>query len=285
MAQMLQINLNKNLSPLLAIIFWFSSPCALAAEHILAEQFGASVGYLYAGVNTNVKLEATGTGTVGSRLSLTQDLNVDDGHSAAKVDAFWRITPKHRIDFSWYNIEMEGLAALGRSVNIGPLQIPIGVEIDTEMGIETYKMNYTYQFLTGQDYEFGLAIGVQLFDVDLRTNTSVAVNTSLGSASTATSTSDSIILPTPVIGIRGAYAFTDKLMLQAHFDYTNLSIDTWDAELYDLRVALEYNVIEHVGIGVGYIYSNVVLENNENSKRLDVDYRLNAGTVYLKAAF
>jgi hypothetical protein len=46
---------------------------------------------------------------------------------------FWRITPAHQINFSWYHIEQQGATALAQQVNIGPIQIPVNVGLNSEL--------------------------------------------------------------------------------------------------------------------------------------------------------
>ena len=219
--------------PLLFLVVFSNT---FAADHILKEQFGVNAGYFYVDADTQVKLDGTKSGLDGTELNLNNDLGMDSSISTVRLDAFWRITPKHRIDFSWYDIDQSGSSSVSDTINILGFSIPVGAGLQSEIQIETFKFNYTYNFFQAENYEFGPSIGVHLLDIDTRFHPSAFV----GSISAGKPLSSSITLPTPVIGMRGAYAFTEKLLIRGSFDYTNLEIGTWDAELFDVsRAALD----------------------------------------------
>lgn len=232
-------------------------------------------------IDSRIELDGAKSGSGGTKLDLNKNLDLNRSVSTTRLDAFWRVTPKHKIDFSWYEINQNGSASLTNTINILGFSIPVGASLQSEIDMETFKFNYTYNFFQAENYEFGPSIGVHLLDI----NTRFQPSTFVGPVSRGTTLSDGITLPAPVIGLRGAYAFTDNLLIRGSFDYTNLEIDTWDAELYDVLVALEYNIFEHFGVGVGYNYINIDVKNNTDQDQLKINQEFNGALVFIKGAF
>ncbi len=73
------------------------------------EKFQIQVGgYHQRDIKTTLRINATSV-NLGSFLELEDNLDVDSDLSVFRLDGFYRFNPRHRIDWTWYVSDREGL--------------------------------------------------------------------------------------------------------------------------------------------------------------------------------
>ncbi|BCG62560.1 MAG: hypothetical protein methR_P0203 [Methyloprofundus sp.] len=268
--------MNKSLITLGSLIF--SINVAQAESTYFKQTLGANIGYFFTDINNSAKLHGS-IGESGDSLSFEKDLGLNDRVNTFKADIFWRITPKHRLDFTWFGLFQDGQTLTTEELTIGDNIIPAGTGITSKFNHNRFQLNYTYNLFQGANYELGPSLGVYTININTE------IRPSIGNESIETYASSNLTLPLPVVGLRGSYGITDNLIVLSNFDFMIAKIGDWEGEIYSYQLAFEYNFIKYVGIGVAYNFSLLNVENNREHYKFRYDYEYHGVQTYLKFAF
>jgi hypothetical protein len=228
------------------------------------ERFNLNLGVFLGAVDSSLGI---GGNNIGIDVDLEDALGLDTSISAFRIDALWRFTDnrRHRLDFSWFDLNRDATKVLGRPVEIGGSVFPIGATVKSELDMKIFKASYSYSFF--QDDRFDLAASFGLFVVPIEYEIDAQGFSERYEADTLTA-------PLPVIGLRGDFAITPKLFLKMNLDAFYLEFDRYEGSILDVRLALEYNLFKNVGFGLGFEHLEVDAEA-ENSDLPMVDFNGN----------
>jgi len=193
-------------------------------------------------------------------------LGLEENFTAFRADGFWRITRRNRVDFTYYQMNRSGSNFLG--VNIPDEEggsFPVGTEVKTDFDISVLRASYAYSFFKNESFDLGVAGGIFGLKVDFKMDSDV-----LGKVEKTDFT-----VPLPVLGLRGSFALTPKWFIRQSFDYFYINIGDYEGQLVDFNVALEWNALKHLGIGVGYNYAQMTLNysgSDDFLEEIDMSY-------------
>ncbi len=193
----------------------------------------------------NLKL---GVETVGPQVSIDPEdvLGLDDVN-VFRADGFWRITRRNRVDFSYYKMKRDASTVLGVAIpGIGP----IGSKVETDFDMTVVRGSYAWSFFKNENFDLGISGGLHVMGVDVKME---AVD--LGEVQKTKFTA-----PLPVLGLRGSFALTPKWFIRQSFDYFYIKYGDYKGQLIDFNVALEWNALKYLGLGVGYNYVQLDLD-------------------------
>ena len=86
----------------------------------------------------------------------------------------------------------------------------------------------------------------------------LATDIRLTESNTGQFESDDLNAPLPVIGLRGNYQFTPRLMLRSSAELFAIEFDNVDGSLVDFYIGLDYHFHDNFAVGLGY--NNVSLD-------------------------
>ena len=116
--------------------------------------------------NTIVRIDSS-QGVLGTVLDFEETLDVDSTTDVARLDGYYRFNPRHRIDFSYFNIERDGSAILLQNVEFSDGTFVAGSRVDTVYNTEIIKVSYSYSFIHVNQFEFGIGAGLHVTKLDL----------------------------------------------------------------------------------------------------------------------
>ena len=224
------------------------------------KKFSVDFGFFYPIFNTGVRLDSKTLGR-GTDIDGEKDLNLDSELSLFRAEAQWRFFPKHRLEFTYYNISRDSSVFLGRTLQFGDRTFTIGATIRSEVDMQIFKIAYTWSFLQTSDYELGISIGADLMDI----------KSSL-SAPIIGEESEALIAPLPVLGLRAAYAFNPDLVLNTSADFFYMEYEDFKGRLLDINVNLEYYFLEHFSLAIGYNFFDVEVTYESDRRNLEFGY-------------
>ena len=240
------------------------SPCAFADEKDYSnEPWEKAALYLGAYVlETKSDLKLGG----GLKVNAEDVLNLDENYAAFRADAFWRITRRNRVDFTYYRMSRDGSSFLGLDIPDGEGgSFPIGTNVKTDFDISVLRGSYAWSFLKNEHFDLGVAGGLFGLKIDFKMDSDV-----LGKVEETDFT-----VPLPVVGLRGSFALTPKWFIRQSFDYFYINIGDYEGQLVDFNVALEWNALKHLGVGVGYNYAFMNLKysgSDDFLEEIDMSY-------------
>lgn len=239
-------------------VVWWITPGALAAEAdtdaLPWKTWEFSLGGFLMTHDASLRVDSNTLG-IGTEIDMENDLGFDKSLNTFRFDANWRFLPRHRASFSVYRYSRDATRTINREIQFGDEVFVINTTVASEFDMTVYKASYAYSVIQNAKFDLGLSAGVHLMDF----KTSIAV-TGLGASESA-----KLLAPLPVFGLRGTWAITPKLFLKGNLDVFAISVDDTRGRFTDALVALEYDVFEHFGVGIGYnrVYMNIEADGDK----------------------
>ena len=260
------------------IILTLSAPLVWAEEDYSNEPWERAALYLGAFfVDADTDLQLGGDLTVN--IDGEDILGLDETYTAFRGDLFWRITRRNRIDFTYYALHRDGSEALVVDIPDGSGgTVSIGQGVKTQFDIDILRGSYAWSFFKDERFDLAIAAGLYGLKVDFEFETEGVVG--------GTRETTDFAFPLPVIGLRGAFALTDKWFIRQSFDFFYVKIDDYEGTLVDFLASIEWNALKYLGLGVGYNYVLMNLEYSGSDDFLsEFDLRYGGLLAYAKIYF
>ncbi len=213
---------------------------------------------------------------VGAIIDLEDLLGVDDNDTVFRADAVYRFSPRHRINFTYYDIGRSGSKAISDDLVIGNVTIPAGSTVDTEFDTTVLKLAYQYSFVADYRTSIGATIGLHTMTLD--TNFSSQVG--------SIEETFKVTAPLPVIGLQAEYALSHTWKLLASAEVFQIELGQFGGFLADNRLSLENNLFKNVGWGIGY--NGFTLDahmDGDDDLTAEVEYGFQGLMIYLRGIF
>jgi len=216
---------------LLSMILIMSAPFAFAEDKEKKdfsdepwEKAGLYLGAFVINANSDLEL-GVDVSNVNVKIDGEDVLGLEENFTVFRADAFWRITRRNRVDFTFYQMNRDGK---GVSIFDGP-DFPLGEEIETDFDMTILRGSYAWSFFKNAHFDLGIAAGLYGMDIDFK------MKSEAGGGVQETD----FTVPLPVIGLRGNFALTDKWFIRQSFDYFYVNIGDYEGQLIDFLAAVE----------------------------------------------
>jgi hypothetical protein len=229
-------------------------------------------GALFANFHTTIQVNGN---TLGTEVNMESLLGLDDSNYVGRLDGEYAFNKRHRLAFSYYDINREGERTIANSITIGDVVIPAG-PVSTEFDTQIFKLAYVYDFVTDTRTTIGASFGFHVMGID----------TSFETTGGSNHRSFRVDAPLPVLGLRGAYALSRKWTLSATAELLQFDIGDYRGFVGDNRLTLDHDAFEHFGWGVGFngFEVNGDFEGNGNLGA-ELDYGYQGVFLYLRSYF
>jgi hypothetical protein len=207
---------------------------------------------------------------VGTYIDFHDTLGGDTTTTVFRMDGLYRFNDKHGIGISWYALRFSGSTVLGQDIEWGGHPITAGVQVDSKLNFDVYKINYQYSVYHNDKVELGASVGLHIMRI------------SAGITANGKSQGDeAVTAPLPEIGLFADYKFTPRF--SAFYNYQWFFINYQDkvkGGLQDFLFGLEYRVIRNVALGVAYNRFAVNLKAQQDTTTLYLNTNWNGGMLY-----
>jgi len=214
----------------------------------------------------------------GTDIQLEDTLGLQETARIFRVDAMYRFNRSHRLDLSWYDIERDSVSKLSREIQIDDTVFPIGARLDTNLETEIIKLNWRWSFLAEDTWEFGAGLGIYW----MRLDAGFSALGEAGEESGALMEDLSADVPLPVLGIHGTWAFAERFRLSGTADLLYVSIKPVSGGIIDVRLGVEWDILDWAGLGLAYNYFNlgIDMEIDDIDGKLNYEYHALMGSIY-----
>lgn len=261
-------------SAIFCMSFWLS-PCALAAnsgtDKLPWKTWEFALGGYLTTHDSTLRIDDSLTGT-GTEIDLENDLGFDQSIQTVRFDARWRFKPRHRAEFSIYQLDREASKTLERTIEVGDKVFPAGTLVASEVDMTVYKASYSYSVIQNSRFDVGLAAGLHVLDL----------KESIAAEGAGISESSTLLAPLPVLGLHVDWAITPSVFLRSNIDFFAVSVDSTGGRLTDGLIALEYNAFKHFGVGLGYNYVSMLVKGDKEDFRGEIGISYGALMLYGK---
>ena len=232
---------------------------------------GFNAAVIVASNTTKLRLDSRTLGRA-IELDLENVFGVDETVAGARLDAYWRFFPRHKLHLAYYDISREGRRSVSGAFQFGDRVFNIGDDIQTEFDFRIYRADYTYSVYQDEKWDLGLSLGVHAIDAEV----SVTAN-NLGLTASADA-----IAPLPVAGLEASYAITPRWFLKGRSDFLYVKFSDYEGHLVDAIFSLEYDFLDYAGVGIGYNYVDINIEADDDDFIGELNYSYGIFLAYLK---
>jgi hypothetical protein len=227
--------------------------------------------------DTTLTIQSQSSGIPAIPVNLERDLGFSSETGSARVDLFYRIDRRNRLDLSAFSIKRDASVITARPLTIGDITIPAGSGVSADFNTLVGKFAYRHIFFPRDDWEIGASLGLHMMLVD----TTFAAFGVGGLQEKFTAP-----VPAPVIGLHGAYAISDDWLLQLSTELFALSLNAgrvdMDGLLSDTLFSVEYNFWDYSGVGQGYNFFLMDASVGDFNLKFNGEYSYHGLLLYLK---
>ncbi len=269
----------------------------LAGEAALGDSFNKRFTLRLSGFQastaTDIQVNSK-DGVVGEEISFEDDLGLSDRETQPLLDITYRFNPKHMVDFSYVNLSRSGTKVFERSgVTTENIEWVAGTELSGSFDSEVYRISYGYSFINDGKKELGMLLGLHVTRMNISLSgrgNLVAIDPATGDEVVIEGEADrsydsGFTIPLPVIGLHGAYAFTDQLRVRGWGQLFSLSYEDYDGSLTNAAGMLEYDITDNLGLGAGYAFYRYNLDAEGSDYVGSFNYEFKGPTLFVYASF
>ena len=270
--------------PLLAAVVasgtWSSAAVAKDAD-FLDDPFYISLGtYILA---TDTKLQVNGRDLVGDKINLEKTFG-DADTNRFRVDGYWRFADRHKLRFVWFDWNATRQKTIKEDIEFDGEVFPAEARVRYDGGFAVYELAYEYAFLRRENYELTGSFGIHYTELSYELKASLDVNGDpIGDG--ALKGSASVDAPLPVFGLRALWNIGGDFWLDASAQYFALSIDEYDGNLQDYRVAVTWQPRKYLGVGLGYNAFSVNVDVDKDRFDGSLDWTYRGPQIFYSASF
>jgi len=198
----------------------------------------------------------------GTGLSYTDDLGGDNDDTIPRLDIYYRLNDRHRIDFSHFKIERDGRKRLEIEVEIEDEVYSVGETVVSSISYELFKVGYAYTFYHSPQVELGVTTGLNVttyeFDFELEDGSSE-------SKSKATA-------PLPMFGLKMSFAINSRWSLHYLSEIFFIEIgDSFEGVFLNNELDLEYRFENSFAIGLGVTRHSIDLSSDDDDLQGEIN--------------
>ena len=251
------------------------SATLLQAEEAVSDDFQLRLGgYILTDQDTDIRVSTRG---LGASINLQDLFEMETKSRVFRLDGYYRFTPKHAIQFSWYSINNSSQSDENIDFEWGDKNISATGALNTFFNTDIYKVNYLYSFYHTEEVELALSAGLHITTLDVGFSGSYTTNGASGNSGEGAK----VTAPLPVAGFRLNYNILPKLSVNFAVDYFFLTFDAYSGALSDSLLTIDYRIMRNFGMGIGYNSTRMRLKADlDDDVVLNINHDVSGALVY-----
>jgi len=258
-------------------------PGSVCAKELPDDSFKIEVGgYAITRYDSTMSLTNIAAG-VGLSISPQDTLGFKTEQTVFRVDGHYRFNRRHRINFTWYNIDVNAYKVLAEDIewidNDGnTITIPTGARVSSSLNYDIYKLGYLWSFYNSDKVELSAGAGVHV--------SRVAVNLTADTTSSGIDAkSVKSTFPLPVLSFAINYRVTPRLHWYMKSEYFTLSFNEWYGLYSDTNLGMEYRLFDNFGLGAAIGGNSLKLIHETSNEKFKYENRITGVMLYLSGYF
>lgn len=217
------------------------------------KRFRLTAGFFVPINNTNIRV-GLNNGNAGTDIDFENDLGFNKNVGTFLGNFQWRASRRSRFDFTYYRINRSSDYVLQRDIRFRDHTYNVNAMVSSFFNTSIYRISYGYSIFSRKKYEAGLTIGVH------------AVRASVGLAASGNNIGGEVsddfrfTAPIPDLGIWGGYVFSNRVAVNAEFDYLAMTIDNTSGRVIAYNITCSYKILENLDAALGYTGLNFKID-------------------------
>lgn len=247
----------------------------------LYPSFQIGAGAFASFFNTDVRLDSGAFG-LGTPINLEDDLGFDAQKFDFRGGGYVRLGRRHRIDFGYFSLSRRSDALLSEEVRFGNGLFAADTEVTANFETRFVGAGYRYSFLAKRKVELAASLGVSalFLKAGMDAGATSILSIPLPSSARVPIVRKTSVYPLPTLGFDVAYEPVSRLILRGRAGgIYSPGIGGVTASAADWSVSSEYFFFRNVGLGVGYNWATLNVEDY-GSLSLEARYRYSGLLIY-----
>jgi hypothetical protein len=202
-------------------------------------------------------------------------LGLEASTSVARAGAYFWLSRRQRLDLSYFDLSRSASRVINRTINFDDKVYQINTVVSSENKLTITKLDYTFAFLTRENWFVGVNAGLYVASTRL----------SLNEPSLGVFESEGLTAPLPVIGFRGDYGINDRWTLRGNFQWFGLETGDYGGHLTDTYVGVDYGFGKRFAVGLAYDKVGMKVEANKSDLKGSLDWAYDGWLLYFKTDF
>ena len=255
------------------------------AVEFINEPFNINLGAFVVASKIDGSLRGNAAGA-GQDIDFGRDFGTDADQTRYRLDGLWRINKRHFVRLMYFNNDITKTRKIDRDIAWGDYTFLANGEVTAETKFQIYELAYEYAFIREPTYEVVGTGGVHYdkLTIQLAGQATVTVN-GVTQPANFESKSSSVPAPLPVLGLRGAWAVSDHIVLDGTGQVFKVHIGSVNGNWSELRLNATWMFTRNFGIGAGYdrFATHVDVSKANFNGRLNLGYQ--GALIFLTGGF
>jgi hypothetical protein len=270
----------KNKIPAIVVGLAAIAGCLLAPSYANAQSADRERGAILLGTfitnrNTNARVDSN-SGNPGTDVDLENELGLDSSTSVMRASGYFWLSRRQRLDVSYFDLSRSASRKIDETINFDDKTFQINTVVSTENHLTITKLDYTFAFLTRDNWFVGVTGGLYVARTGL----------SLSEPTLGTYSSETLTAPLPVVGFRGEYGINDHWTLRGAFQWFGITTDNISGHLTDTYAGVDYGFGKRFAVGLAYDKVGMGVEASKPGKlNGSLDWGYDGWLLYFKADF
>ncbi len=236
-----------------------------------------SIGYFLPRMNTEFRLDPANPALPpGDLIDGENDLGLDRDLSLARLDGYYRLGRKHRLQFGYFTLERDAQRVIDKEITYGDMTYQLNALLESNLKNTITQIGYMYSFRQTDRFEVSGTFGIHWLEVQSR------FSGDAGGGVIEISTNN-VEGPLPLVGIDIDYAFTPRWTISLRGMLFSVKLNTYDGNLTDFRGSLEYYFMNNLGVGLGVNRFDMDLTYTDNGQDGEFSWGYEGVQIYITA--
>ena len=204
----------------------------------------------------------------GREIDFRQLTGASETQSTASVNARWKFGDDWSVAGQYWSTDESGKAVLSEDVYWGDNVLRAGSNVKAGVDVDVARVFFGREFFTDEkQHEFGVGGGLHWLRIGAFIEGEMFVN---DESRGVRRESVSAEMPLPNIGAWYWRSLSPRWLLTTHVDWFSASIDEYKGSLWNLGAGFQYQISDHIGLGLSYQYFRIDVEVDKSSWDGDV---------------
>jgi hypothetical protein len=243
----------------------------------LSDRFNFQLGGFL--LSTETTLRVDGEFSRGTEIDTERDLGLKDS-DRFRIDAYWRIAPKHKIRLMYFDTSNEADKTLERTIEFQDQQYDVGLDVHAKSETQVTELAYEYTFMKRDTYDLSGSLGIHNLKFETSLGGELNGNPLPNLQNTAEANG-----PLPVLGVHGVWRFKDQFYIDAMIQYFTISFEEYDGSVTDYTASAVWQFSKHFGVGAGW--NNFITKVDVDGDQFNghLRWRYGGARIFVTASF
>lgn len=259
----------------LVLLLALAGSQAFAQTAFSDRRFNITAGSFFQSSDTTIRIDGEEFGT---EINLEDELGFDTDDSLSRFSFDWRFADKHSLSGGYYRLRRDASKRIQEEIIFDDNVYPVDTFVEAETSLTFYEFSYTYWLMNREKNAIGITGG--LVGVSIKAGLSASPQSGGTTEISSKATTD---LPVPLIGASYRHRFGQHFGLTCDATFLpEITYDNYTGSSLNLNVGLEYEFLDHYGVGVAYDAFSIDFEAEGDKAVGKFEYDIEGPQAYVK---